>query len=378
MPFKKFDEYLNHKGKLTEKPVVSQIADYTGENPKSPPVSGKIKGIDAPPSKGSHAAYGPSAKAANFSKKEKGLGDSAALKWEVPGTKNNTEKKIPTWPNAKHTKKVNAKNGTTTWPRTKTEHFIDKTKDMNLAEFTQYMYQECGCSTDKKEEDDSLPMVTAYATGKFHPHPPEAMRYVAALAKANPRMMEMLIHHLKDEDGLGDMLGASLDHPESYDHLSELFGDEDDGPHRSNALARSMDNHYDDYLDSQESFEESVGPPFHGAQKDDEDDQESDPTRDQGGQDDDQDFDDDQDSPEGEEGNEMPPEEDSGEEHDELGPDEQGPPAPEEGDETSYDDMQEPESKGPRKLKKKFAHDHLIDAMSQHDHMREKMKSIAM
>ena len=77
--------------------------------------------------------------------------------------------------------------------KTKTEQFIDQTKNMTFSEFTQHMLKEGGF-----EPDDDLPTVTSYSTGKFHPYPPEAIKYVVVLADKNDRVLENLIHGMKD------------------------------------------------------------------------------------------------------------------------------------------------------------------------------------
>ena len=48
---------------------------------------------------------------------------------------------------------------------TKTENFLNKTKDMSISEFTKYMLKECGCGQVQGED---LPYVTASAEGPLH------------------------------------------------------------------------------------------------------------------------------------------------------------------------------------------------------------------
>jgi hypothetical protein len=390
MPFKKFDEYFNSKGSLVTKPKVVPVADYDGPD-GSKPLSAVTKdlGMSIPKSVGEVNPYVVKTKAVVPPGNKGGLAYDGKKVTKLPdGTGKEGTVVKNQWPNKKSNQKsakIAAKSGVKTWPRTKTEEFIDKTKDMSISEFTQYMLKECGCQSGMDEDgggDDALPMVTAYTTGKFHPHPPEAIKYVVALAKANPRVMDSLIHEMKRAGALDGMLGSTLDHPESFDHLTDLLGDDEEGPRRSKNLVRSMDDKFSKFQEEQEGMYESVAPPYGIHDDDDEEGDQSphptDPAIDGGdeegmdspdvGGDDEELPDDDEMGPEGD----LPDPGATGEEgldgedgEEPEGPPEQDgtPPAP-------------PEDQ-PRRLKKKFPHDHLIDAMGEYDHMRDKMKRYA-
>jgi hypothetical protein len=378
--FQKWDEYFNARGSMVAKPAVVTVPDYEGPNDSSPAVV-KVKGVETPKAPGKHAAYRTSTKAVVPPGIKGGLGFEGK-----PASKHPETKLVPgeegtfvknQWPNNKSHKKVArmvSKAGVRTWPKTKTEQFIDKTKDMSITEFTAYMLKECGCQAAQMEDEDTLPMVTAYATGKFHPHPPEAIRYVVALAKANPRIMDNLIHEMKRAGALDSLLGTTMDHPETFDHLTDILSDDEDGPKHSRAFARSMDDKFSQFQDEQDDMYESVGPPFGmGYNDEEEEDDDQSPSPALG------DDEEDQQSPSPEDDDNLGGDEEG---EDEMGPEDDeeglpdpaedpaysdGPPAPEQGPD------QTPEE-SPRKLKKKFAHDHLIGAMSEYPHMREKMK----
>ena len=50
-------------------------------------------------------------------------------------------------------------------------------ENMSAKEFASHMLEACSCEMG----DDELPTVTSYAAGKFHPHPPEVIKYITVL-----------------------------------------------------------------------------------------------------------------------------------------------------------------------------------------------------
>jgi hypothetical protein len=329
--FRTWREYLDNKGKLVEKPEEKEVADYDGPDPKSPekPVT-KGKNWDAKAPKGDEPKpYRASSKDSTPKKGEKGFAD------EGP-------KDLVYTPDTKVKKK------------SKTEQFLDTTKDMTLSEFTNHMLKECGCANH--EEDDDLPMVTAYTSGKFHPHPPEAIRYVAVLANKNNRILDNFIHEMKRNNGLTKFLESLLDHPESYSIIADLLSHDEQGPSRTKKFTRAMDDVYTSFLKNHEDIYESVTPPF-GVDAEEEEKEEE---EDNGTETEDADS-----------GNELGT--DAVADMNQLGdapkPDES--PDEENGEMDSDGDNS---SAMPKKIKKRFAEDHLIEAMTGHDRMKEKMK----
>ena len=216
-------------------------------------------------------------------------------------------------------------------------------------------------------------MVNAYAPGKFHPHPQEAMQYIVALAGKNDRILEQLIHTMKKEGLLGKLIKTVMEHPEAHDELANTFGDENDGPRHSRAFARALHKQHADFMDKQSSMYESVAPPFGG--DDDEFDGPEEGEGDAGELEDSPDDGQEDGPPDGEEGDENQEGSPEGEEGDEN---QESPPEGEEGEEPSEDDeesRQPPPQEKPRKLKKKFAHHHLLDALSNFEHMRDAMRA---
>ena len=347
MSFKSWNEYLDERGKMVEKPEVDKVADYDGKTPVAPE---KVKPLKNPDGKeqagkqvGTPAPYAPANnKQKNPNKTTTGMADEGDKKLIYkPKIDQDTADA------AKGTVVSNYPNKT---GKSKTENFLDATAGMNMAEFTKYMVEECGCGS---VDSEALPTVTAFKVGKFQPFPPEVIRYLAALAKDNDQVLENLIFELKRNGVFEKLVGQSMDHPEFYDHVVKLMGDDEDGESRSRSLVGAMDDHYQDFKKSQEDMYESVAPPFGDNEENDGEDKEQD---DEGQPKDDQPnpAEDDQPSP------------------DDMD-DDKGPTMDGFGDDKAKDDDQS-EVKPERKLKKKFPHHHVIDAMQDYDHMRDHMK----
>lgn len=251
---------------------------------------------------------------------------------------------------------------TTGW--TKTENFLNKTKDMSLQEFAAFMLEDCGCG-----QTDDLPMVTSYTAGKFHPHPPEAIKYVVVLADKNDRMMDHFVDEVKNNGSLGKLISKIFDRPESWEHMSDVLGDDDAGPSRANSFVRSMFDKYSKVMDDHESMFESVGPPIGKFSPDEDDDLEASdeaPPGDENDEDPDLDSEDDLDA-----------EINGGEEDEDMPDDENDPDATTNmGDEDSSGDQGMPqgdEINGPKRLKKKMAFNHVIDSMRNYEPMKKYM-----
>jgi hypothetical protein len=287
---------------LAGKPTIELVADYKGN--ASPKPAGQKTVEDGKPDGSKDDELGEKGNKDLIYKPETKSG--SVDKWEkIPGFDTTTK-------------------GAKEPQMTKTEAFLAKTKDMSLKEFTEYMLKECGCQMADEAGEDELPMVNAYSAGKFHPYPPEAIKYVVVLGNKNERVMENLVHEMKRSGALGKLLKAALGHSESFDELAGLMDHNDDGPQHARSLARAMNSGYSKFLEEQSGLYESVAPPV-------------------GFEDDDM----------GEDGAEQPSEEQPAEE------------APK-------DNVEEQPQK---KLKRKFADDHLLGAMAGYSHMREKMKS---
>jgi len=393
--FPSFLEYLNDKGTVVEKPEVEQVPDYHGPDDKTPPNSKVPYKTPTTP------------KAAQ--KGEKGLGElgDGKLKYEPDtGIKYDVKKDIMKESmNAKATTAVVAdyKGPKADAPKggkpyvaksikagekalgdvgdqslkyepdtdtskpikpTKTESFINKTKGMSLSEFTKYMLEECGCG---QVSGDDLPYVTAYTTGKFQPHPPEVIRYISTLADKNQGVLENLVSTVVSMGYLNKLMKAIFEHPQAYEELTALLGDEEEGPSRCKSFAGAMGNSYSKFLSDQEGLYESVSGPlgFDDSEEEDEDDERhhDDEESEEEDFDSEEEFGDEEDSEDMEDDQDGEDMDDDHEGEEDFDPESSG----------NDHDMDEPEHRE-RKLKKKFAHHHLLDAMKGHEAMMKAMR----
>lgn len=406
--FPSFLEYLNDKGNVVEKPEVEVVPDYHGTEEKTPP--------------GSKVPYKTPLTPKAAAKGEKGLAElgddklkyepDTGIKYDVKKdvmkeakdakafagdkavtaavadykgpfkgspegnnpapyvAKDETKKKRGEkglgelgHDGCKYEPDTDTSKGIERKAKTKTEAFLGKTKDMSLAEFTRYMLEECGCGQVSGED---LPYVTAYSTGKIQPHPPEAIRYISALADKNDGILENLVSTMVSMGYLNKLLKAIFSYPQAYEELTTLLGDDEAGADRCKSLAGAMNSSYNKFVSDQESMYESVSSPI-GFDGEDDDEEERHDRHHHDDSEEDEDFGDDEDM-------EGDVEDMDGEDHEDMGHDEG-----EEGhdeEEMGHDEMDEPphEEPKPRKLKKKFAHHHLLDAMKGHEHMMRAMR----
>ena len=402
--FPSFLEYLNDKGVVVDKPNVEKVSDYHGPDEKTPEgskVPYKTPLTPKAPEKGEKGlaqlgddklVYEPNTELKYDTKKDVMKESSAAMapkprvdvKGDYKGPKADAPKGGKPYigksikpgdkplgdlgcqeakyePDTEKAAKV-----------TKTEGFINKTKNMSLAEFTKYMLEECGCG---QVSGDDLPYVTAYSTGKIQPHPPEAIRYISALASKNNGILENLVSTMISMGYLNTLLKTIFSYPQAYEELTSLFSDDKEGPDRCSSFVGAMNNSYGKFLSDQEGLYESVSGPigFEDEMEDEEDfegeGEESSDEDEFGTEEGDlEDSDDKGDTDDSDE--EFEDEEDmegSGEEFNDDGESE--------GDDLDLDRDSEPsEEPRPKRLKKKFAHDHLLDAMKKHEFMMKAMR----
>jgi hypothetical protein len=137
---------------------------------------------------------------------------------------------------------------------------------------------------------------------------------------------------------LNKLLKVIFDHPEAYEELTNLLNDEQDGANRCDSLVGSMNKSYSKFVSDQEEMYESVSSPmgFDAEDMGHEDDLEDD----------------------GDEENLEDDEEHLEDDEEHLEDDEEH--LEDDGEIASRSGNEE------RKLKKKFAHHHILDAMKKH------------
>lgn len=198
--FKSFKEYLNQNGKMQDKPIVDPAADTAPKPTRTPPDPQK-KGLgwqvpDSSSKGGKPAPYTAPGTEPGPQKGEKGFADQGDKKLVYEPT---TKKPNPDeW------------NKETTWPKSKTEQFIDTTKGMSLPKFAKQMI-------DSVKPGDDCPTIFASREGHFRPTAYEAIRYVAHLALTNEAVMESLIMEFVHTQGLGKLMEELFKHKESYE-----------------------------------------------------------------------------------------------------------------------------------------------------------------
>jgi len=325
--FNTWNEYLDGRGKLVEKPKVDDVPDYSGPNPFAPD-KGETIGTDVKANKYKPAPYRAPGKPVDSAKGEKGgfadSGDSKLI--YNPDTTVKDGKEI------------------STWPKSKTESFHNKTKGMEIPEFVKYMKNNCGYHP----LDETTPSVTAYNAGKFYPNPHEATRYLAAISNKDNNVLENFVHEIKNRNALHKLIETLTEHNEFFDVLADML--ESDSKH-CRSLARSMNRSYQEAVAPPIGLDKLMNKPKIGAPPEGE--EEERPT---------------DELPNDEEGGEedMGDEEDmGGEEGDEGEGNEMGDEAPEDEENT---DLSSPP--------KKFGHDNMIDAMKNYHQMLSKMKSV--
>lgn len=399
--FPSFLEYLNGKGNIVEKPSVELVSDYHGPDDNTPPdskVPYKTPLTPKAAQKGEKGfaelgdgklVYEPNTDISYETKKDV-MKEFAVAKARTDAK---CDYKGPFSPAPKGGKPYVAKPqsvgnkalgelgdaankyepDTVSVKPTRTESFLNKTRSMSLGEFTKYMLKECGCG---QVSGDDLPYITAYSTGKIQPHPPEAIKYVTVLANKNDGILENLVSTIIDMGYLGKLMKAVLEHPQAYEELTGLLGDDKDGPARCKSFAGAMSNSYSKFLSDQEGMYESVSSPIGFEDEEDMEDEENHDSQeeeeefgDEEGMEGDEslgdgeegDFEDDEEGLKGDE--EFEGEEGlEDEDFDDL----------EDGKEVAHDE--EEMDNRPKRLKKKFAHHHLLDAMKGHEHMMKAMK----
>jgi hypothetical protein len=399
--FPSFLEYLNDKGVVVDNPNVEEVPDYHGPDDKTPKgskVPYKTPLTPKAPAKGEKGlaelgddklVYDPNTDIKYDTKKDVMKESSAAMggkaRTDIKGDYKGPKSDAPKGGKPYVGKSIKAGDkplGELGCPEaryepdtekaakvTKTEGFINKTKNMSLAEFTKYMLEECGCG---QVSGDDLPYVTAYSTGKIQPHPPEAIRYISVLANKNEGILENLVSTVISMGYLNKLLKAIFEHPQAYEELTSLFSDDKEGPTRCGSLVGAMNNTYSKFLSDQEGLYESVSDPigFESDEEEEFEDEDSDDEEDLEGEEDELEDD-------GLDDDEFGPEEDDTEEEDEFGDEEDSEEDGLEDEEGELDlekDEEEIEAHKPKKLKKKFAHDHLLDAMKRHEFMLKAMR----
>ena len=221
---KSFKDYIGNRkiieaetGMAVEKPKVKLVADYDGPTATAPD-----QGKNSVSYKPANAASDP-----NKGKDENGFANLGGKNLVyTPDTKGGDSKTTALGTTLKDN-----------WPKLKSESWFEKTKKMDKGQFMKFVNE------SNEYNNQELPTINGE-----HPFPPEAIRYVAALSTKTPATLNNLVHEMKRAGNLGGLLKALLEHPESYEEITKLLSESDEGPKRCRQLNKAMI--------------ESVGPPM--------------------------------------------------------------------------------------------------------------------
>jgi hypothetical protein len=193
--YMKFQEYLDRNKKVSNSAPVKKIADYEGPIDNKPPKEKKHKnsGGDAPGGGGHPYKAGSDGKDPNKGK----LNDGFAGKGDS---------KLKYTPDTDLPKDV-ASGGSKvkTWPKTKTQEWVDRTRGMSLAEFTKAIrdealkgLEECGC---QKAPDKNI-------------------KDTVNLCKCNKKNIGAFVREMKRNGLFGKLALEMVQHPETFKVLA--------------------------------------------------------------------------------------------------------------------------------------------------------------
>lgn len=232
MAYKSFVEYLDGKSKLVNTGKVQDVADYNGPIPTKPGKEKKHKDAGGEGQKGEPKPYagGVNAKDPNKGKLKDGFAGKGDTNLEYnPGKKANKAGKASNSSGVPGGKVVPS-----TWNKTKTQEWLDKTKGLSLAEFTKHLQK-------KTSKNINLDECACQGTTAL-----EVVKQTVNLAKANESVMLSLIQELKRSKAFGKFMAEALQHDYTYSILAKFMESDEKYARR---LVRAMN--------------EMVGPPAH-------------------------------------------------------------------------------------------------------------------
>jgi hypothetical protein len=187
MALKKFSEYISQSGKLQEKPVVTKVPDYEGEQQSKPP-----QGTGAKPYKAGTDASDP-----NKGKLKDGFADMGddALEYNPVTSSDKDSNSVEGIPGGK-----TVKGG---W--TNTQEWVEKTKNMPLAQFTKLLRNESLKGIEKE----------------IAPH--NSITETVSICKSNNNYVSALVREMKRNELFGQLVNEMVKHPESFKILASLM-----------------------------------------------------------------------------------------------------------------------------------------------------------
>lgn len=239
MAHMKFQEYLDRNKKLKTSGTVKQIADFEGSIETKPAKEKKHKDAGGKGQDGEIKPYkgGTDAKDPNKGK----LGDGFAHKGDS---------KLKYEPNTTVPAKVGEGGKKhATWPKTKTQEWVDRTKGMSLAEFTKTVRTEALKGLDECSCQES-------------PH--NSIKETIAVCKCNQKYVSALVREMKRNGLFGKLVKEMVDHPETFKALAILM-ERDEMYARK--LAKAMNEMVAPPMGDENGGGDIGGPPMHKMKK---------------------------------------------------------------------------------------------------------------
>jgi len=266
MAFKRFNEYLDEKGNI---PKV-KVKDVAGD------VDGSKQRYTAPPeSEDSFVTDDEGGKVSKKKKSNKHKNYVSKGKMSENWDKENPELKYE--PKTKFEKE--------------TDKFLNKTKDMDVFEFSKYV-------SDQYLINDNVENIPAISTphGDYIPAPHELFRTTSYMIMVNEKFMESFVRELKRKDGITNLVSELANHRELYEELVELLAENENFSKRlvrsiklNEMVGSPMHKNIPDDLDGDE--DEKKEPNMHDELEDDEEAENDMDMGDDEDEDDDDDFD---------------------------------------------------------------------------------------
>ena len=198
MTYKKFQEYLDANNKLKTSGTVKKIADYEGKVDTKPVKETKHKDAGGKGQDGEIKPYkgGTDAKDPNKGKLTDGFADKGDKK-----LKYTLDDKV-----GKTTDGVPGGKGAATWPKTKTQEWVEKTRHLSLAEFTKAVRDEAFEGLENTKEA---------------PH--NSIKETVSACKCNKKHVSALVREMKRNGLFGKLVAEMVQHPETFKALSILM-----------------------------------------------------------------------------------------------------------------------------------------------------------
>jgi hypothetical protein len=246
MAHMKFQEYLDRNKKLTTSAPVKKIADFEGKIDTKPVKEKKHKDAGGKGQDGEIKPYkgGSDAQDPNKGKLKDGFADKGdkKLKYE-PDTAHDGNGP------GKGSEGVPGGKKAATWPKTKTQEWVDRTKGMSLAEFTKTVRAEALKGLDECACQDS-------------PH--NSIKETIAVCKCNQKYVSALVREMKRNGLFGKLMKEMVNHPETFKALAILM-ERDEMYARK--LAKAMNEMVAPPMGDEHGGMDLGGPPMHKPKK---------------------------------------------------------------------------------------------------------------